>query len=42
MNPDMEKEILGNIDMYLKKTTLIYVSHSSVNYLKDRIEMSKI
>ena len=22
MNPDMEKEILGNIDIYLKKTTI--------------------
>lgn len=41
VNPDMEIEILEELDKYLGETTLIYVSHSKVNYFKNHIEMRK-
>lgn len=34
LDSSKEKEIIKNIDNYLKNTTLIYVSHNNKNYLK--------
>ena len=36
-----EKEILLNIDKYLTKTTLIYISHRSGNYLKRSVKIGE-
>ena len=37
-----EQEILSNIDIYLKNTTIIYISHSNTSYFKNTLEMETI
>lgn len=39
LDPEAEKNILLSLDKYLKDKTLIYISHSNHNYLKNRIEI---
>lgn len=41
VDPEMELDILKELDIYLKDRTLIYISHSKVKYFKNYIEMSK-
>ena len=39
LDSEAEKNILLSLDKYLKDKTLIYISHSNHNYLKNRIEI---